>query len=164
MDTLYHRNAIVTGASRGIGVYIARALAREGMNIALVARSLPPIEQLANQLCNAGVRAIAIRADVAEAASRSMLLQRAAAELGPIDVLVNNAAVESNEAFAEFSPSVIEQTVHVDLIAPMLLTREILPAMLSRKQGHVINIASLAGKSPTAFNVPYSARRSSVAA
>jgi short-subunit dehydrogenase len=159
MQKLAGRNAIVTGASRGIGVYIARALAAQGVNLVLSARSLESIESLAAELVQTGIRAIAVRADVAIAAQREVLLQRAEAELGAIDVLVNNAGLEANAAFGDFSASDIEQMIQVDLIAPMLLTRLLLPSMLQRKTGHVINIASLAGKSATPFNVPYSAAK-----
>lgn len=156
MDQLRGRNAIVTGASRGIGVHIARALAAEGVNLALSARTLSAVEDLARELSESGVRCVAIRADVGSATERSVLLQRAAAELGEIDILVNNAGIEANQAFADFSPQDIEQMLQVDLVAPVLLTRELLPAMLQRKLGHIVNIASLAGKSATPFNVPYS--------
>ena len=159
MENLRGRVAIVTGASRGIGVYIARALAAEGMQLVLSARTLEPIEALAAELSANGARVIAIRADVSKAEDRSMLLQRTAAELGPIDVLVNNAALEANENFVAFSRALIEQMVQVDLIAPMLLTHELLPSLLERKTGHIINIASLAGKSATPYNVPYSAAK-----
>jgi short-subunit dehydrogenase len=105
------------------------------------------------------VRCVAIRADVAVASDRALLLQRAAAELGDIDILVNNAALETNKAFTDFSASDLEQMLHVDLVAPVLLTRELLPKMLERETGHIVNIASLAGKSATPFNVPYSAAK-----
>jgi short-subunit dehydrogenase len=159
MRKLAGLNAIVTGASRGIGVYIARALAAEGVNLVLSARSLEPIESLAAELAKTGIRAIAVRADVAVADQREALLQRAQAELGAIDVLVNNAGLETNAAFSDFSVGDIEQMIQVDLIAPMLLTRLLLPSMLERKTGQVINIASLAGKGATPYNVPYSAAK-----
>jgi short-subunit dehydrogenase len=156
MEELRGRNAILTGASRGLGVYIARALAAEGVNLALAARTVAPVEELAQELSATGVRAVAIRADVAVAADRTALLQRAAAELGDIDILVNNAALETNLAFADFSLSEIDEMLNVDLVAPVLLTRELLPQLLERKTGHIVNISSLAGKSATPFNVPYS--------
>jgi short-subunit dehydrogenase len=159
MDNLRGRNAIVTGASRGIGVYIAQALAAQGVNVALSARSIAPIEKLAAELSQTGVRAIAVPSDVARQSDRDTLLRRAAAELGPVDILVNNAALESNEAFVDFKPEDIEQMLNVDLVAPMLLTRQLLPSLLARKTGHIINIASLAGKSATPWNVPYSAAK-----
>jgi short-subunit dehydrogenase len=159
MDNLRGRNAIVTGASRGIGVYIARALAAQGVNVALSARSSAPIEKLAAELSQTGVRAIAVPTDVALQSDRDTLLRRAAAELGPVDILVNNAALEANEAFVDFKPEDIEQMLNVDLVAPMMLTRQLLPSLLARKTGHIINIASLAGKSATPWNVPYSAAK-----
>jgi short-subunit dehydrogenase len=159
MDNLRGRTAIVTGASRGIGVYIARALAAEGMQLVLSARTPEPIEALAAELRAGGARVIAIRSDVANAEERSLLLQRTAAELGPIDVLVNNAALEANESFVAFTRPRIEQMLQVDLVAPMLLTHELLPSLLARKTGHIVNIASLAGKSATPYNVPYSAAK-----
>jgi short-subunit dehydrogenase len=159
MDNLRGRVAIVTGASRGIGVYIARALAAEGMQLAISARTAEPIEALAAELSGAGARVIAIRADVGIPEERGMLLQRTAAELGPVDVLVNNAALEANESFVSFSGPTIEHMLQVDLVAPMLLTHELLPSMLARKTGHIVNIASLAGKSATPYNVPYSAAK-----
>ena len=159
MRSLAGKNAIVTGASRGLGVYIARALAAEGVNLVLVARSLEPIEQLAAELSQQGIRALAVRADVAVAADRQQLLQRAETELGAIDVLVNNAGLEANAAYASFSAEEIEHMLQVDLLAPMLLTRALLPAMLQRKAGHIVNIASLAGKCGIPYNVPYSAAK-----
>jgi short-subunit dehydrogenase len=159
MYELAGRNAIVTGASRGIGVYIARALAARGVHVALSARTPEPIEALAAELREAGVRAIAVAGDVALAADRASLLKRAETVLGPIDILINNAAVESNQAFVSFRPADIEQMVQVDLLAPMLLTRALLPSMVARGRGHVVNLASLAGKSATPYNVPYSAAK-----
>ena len=159
MENLRGRNAILTGASRGIGVYIARALAAEGVNLALSARSLEPVRALANELAASGIKCVAMRADVGNPTDREELLARSTAELGAIDILVNNAALETNLDYVGFSPAEIEQMVQVDLIAPMLLTRALLPSMLERKTGHVINIASLAGKSATPYNVPYSAAK-----
>jgi short-subunit dehydrogenase len=159
MDKLRGRNAILTGASRGIGVHIARALANEGVNLVLSARTLEPIQMLAGELSVHGIQCIAIAADVGNEADRERLLSRAHKELGPIDVLVNNAAIESNADYTGYSQHDIERMVQVDLIAPMLLTRALLPQMLERKTGHVINIASLAGKSASPYNVPYAAAK-----
>jgi short-subunit dehydrogenase len=158
------RNAVVTGASRGIGVYIARALAEAGVNLVLAARSTAPLEQLAKELTALGVQVRAIAVDIGDKSSLDGFVRRCEAELGPIDVLVNNAGIESNGAFVDFTPEEIERMVHVDLVAPMLLTRKFLPKMLERQRGHVVNIASLAGKSATPYNVPYSAAKSGLIA
>jgi short-subunit dehydrogenase len=157
-------NAVVTGASRGIGVYIARALAEAGVNLVLAARSAAPLEQLAKELSGQGVQVRAIPLDVGDNAGLESFAARCEAALGPIDALINNAGIEQNGAFVDFSPADIERMVHVDLVAPMLLTQKFLPKMLARQRGHVVNIASLAGKSPTPYNVPYSSAKAGLIA
>lgn len=159
MKDLSQRLAIITGASRGIGVHIAQALADAGMNLALVARSVEPIEALAAELQDKGIRAVAVPGDTSLAADRERIVDRARQHLGPIDVLVNNAAIESNGAFADFGPEEIERMVHVDLTSPMLLTQLVVGAMVERGTGHIVNVSSLAGKSATPYNVPYSAAK-----
>jgi short-subunit dehydrogenase len=152
-------NAVLTGASRGIGVYIARALAEAGVNLVLSARTTAPLEELAWELSGKGITVRAIPIDVGDNGSLEAFAARCEAELGPIDVLINNAGIEQNGAFVEFSPADIERMVHVDLVAPMLLTQKFLPKMLARRRGHVVNIASLAGKSATPYNVPYASAK-----
>jgi short-subunit dehydrogenase len=141
-------------------VYIARAFAARGADLALVARGADALNTLAAQLCSeTGVRALAFAADLNETERYPDLLARVERELGPIDILVNNAGLESNRAFAEFAPERIEQMVRVDLLAPMLLTRALLPRLLQRGGGHIVNIASLAGKGATAYDVTYSSAK-----
>jgi short-subunit dehydrogenase len=151
MDDLRGATAIVTGASRGIGVYIARALAAEGVNLALAARSLEELDQVRSKMEAIGVRAIAIQCDVADAEDRAELIRRTEAELGPIDILVNNAGIERVARFDQALESDIVDTLTINLEAPMLLTRAVVPGMLARNRGHVVNIASGAGK----VGVPY---------
>ena len=159
MDNLRGANAIVTGASRGIGVYIARALAAEGVNLALAARSVEELETVRAEMEALGVRAIAIRCDVAKAADRAELVRRTEAELGSIDILVNNAGIERVARFDEALESDILDTLTVNLEAPMLLTRAVVPGMLARKRGHVVNIASGAGKVGVAYGTSYCASK-----
>jgi short-subunit dehydrogenase len=159
MDNLRGGTAIVTGASRGIGVYIARALAAEGMNIALAARSAAELDLVRAEIEALGVRAIAVPCDVAKADDRVELVRRTEAELGPIDVLVNNAGIERVARFHEAMESDIVDTLAVNLEAPMLLTRAVVPGMLARKRGHVVNIASGAGKVGVAYATSYCASK-----
>jgi short-subunit dehydrogenase len=151
MEKLRGANAVVTGASRGIGVYIARALANEGVNLALAARSVEELEQVRAEMEGLGVRAIAIQCDVAQAPDRAELIRRTEAEFGTIDILVNNAGIERVARFDQALESDIVESLTINLEAPMLLTRAILPGMLARNRGHVVNIASGAGK----VGVPY---------
>jgi short-subunit dehydrogenase len=148
------RIVLVTGASRGIGVTIARELARRGGRLAVTARSEGPLKEVAD-----GIGALAVPADVSSAEDRERLLKTVESELGPLDVLVNNAGIESIRAFAEMPEQDIRDIVEVNLVSPMLLTRAVLPGMLERGRGHVVNIASVAGKTMTPFNSVYSATK-----
>ncbi len=146
MQDLRGTNAVVTGASRGIGVFIARALADKGVNLSLAARSGDELEQVRNEIEAMGVTAIATVCDVANADDRARLLARTEAELGPLDILVNNAAIDIVRRFHEAPDSDFVDTLRINLEAPILLTRAVVPGMLERDRGHVVNISSGAGK------------------
>ncbi len=100
-----------------------------------------------------GVKAAAIECDVADPAARAVLVERAQSEIGPIDIVVNNAGVETASQFHTTAEHDLEHLLDVNLIAPMMLTRAVLPGMIDRGRGHVVNIASGAGK----VGVPYEA-------
>ena len=153
VSVLSGSTALLTGGSHGIGPVIARALAAEGVNLALAARSAEPLEAVAREVRAAGAACVAIPADITRANDRARLVASAADAHGPIDILVNNAGVETGGRFVRRSPAEIEQLVSTNVLGPMLLTREVLPGMLERRRGHVINIASLAGK----IGYPYAA-------
>ena len=156
MQQLAGKVALVTGASRGIGPVIARALALSGMDVALAARSADELERTARSVRRTGMRALAITADVANVLGRDELIQRTEADMGPIAVLVNNAGIENTIAYEDQDPSEIARIIEVNLVAPMLLARAVLPRMLQRGEGHIVNIASLAGKLGLAYDVAYS--------
>jgi short-subunit dehydrogenase len=158
------RVALVTGASRGLGVAIARALAAEGMHLALTARNAAELHAVAEGLRAAGARVAAIPADVASAADRRALVDAAARELGAIDVLVNNAGVMGVGHYDELPPEEIERTIEVNLLAPMLLTQLVLPPMLARGSGHVVSITSLSAKSFPPYIAPYTASKAGLLA
>jgi short-subunit dehydrogenase len=151
------KNAIVTGCSRGLGPIIADTLAREGVDLAVVARSRGPLEEEAKKLASQGVKALAIAADLSDPNGRAELLRRAEAELGPIDILVNNAAIDETARFDRQSPETVIQMMEANLIAPMMLSRALLPGMLERGSGHIVNIASMGGKKGLPYNATYSA-------
>lgn len=146
MKDLRGTNALVTGASRGIGVYIARALADEGVNLSLTARSTDELERVRAEIEAMGVTAIATVGDVSVAEDRARLLERTEAELGPLDILVNNAGIDIVRHFHEAPDSDFVDTLRINLEAPILLTRAVVPGMLERNRGHVVNISSGAGK------------------
>ena len=164
MKDLRGRTAIVTGASRGIGQIVAKALAQQGMNLALAARSPEPLEQLATELRQMGVRALVIPTDVTDEAQLKSLVEKTLLEFGSIDLLVNNAGIEAFRPFHLIEPSDIVQTIHVNLIATLLLTRFVLPHMLKARRGHIVNMASVAGKYGPAFGAAYGASKSGMIA
>jgi short-subunit dehydrogenase len=155
MRDLRGATAIVTGASRGIGVYIARELAKEGVNLSLAARSEVELETVRTEIAALGVKVIATRCDVTETDDRARLIERTETELGPVDLLINNAGIETAAHFDTAPPDELVQTLEVNLVAAMLLTRTVLPGMLQRQRGHVVNIASGAGKVGVPFAVAY---------
>ena len=152
-------NAIITGGSRGIGPYIARALAREGANIALAARDAERLETVRNEIEGLGVKALSIPTDVNLADDRRKLIEQASSGLGEIDLLVNNAGIEPTSAFIDIDESRIVDTINTNLTACLLLMRAVLPGMVDRGKGQVVNIASMAGKIPIPYDSVYSATK-----
>ena len=146
MKELRGRNALVTGAGGGLGAYIARALAAEGANLALTDLPEAPVDRLSAELRTRGARVEHAPADLTDRDERRRLAAWAEDALGPIDVLVNNAGVEFGGPFLETETEALELTVAVNLLAVMDLTRLVVPGMLERRRGHVVNVASLAGK------------------
>lgn len=148
---------VVTGASRGIGEQLTRALAAKGARVALVARSSEAIAKLA-----ADVGGEPYTSDLADTASIAPLVDAIHAD-GPIDALVNNAGVDLTGRFTTTDPAAIEQLVTVNLVAPMLLTRAVLPAMLERRRGTILNVGSMAGVSPLPGLVAYNTSKAGLA-
>jgi short-subunit dehydrogenase len=150
---LQNKRVVVTGASRGIGAEIARALAAKGAHVAVVARSAEPLEKLAHEI---GGRAYP--ADLMDRASRDGVIPRIEAD-GPIDVLVNNAGLLDTVAFVAMDRASIDALIDVNLHAPLQLTRATLPAMLARGSGYIVDISSMAGASCTPGVAAYSATK-----
>jgi short-subunit dehydrogenase len=154
--------ALVTGGSGGIGPHIARELARAGANVAVSGRRADALEAVVAELRQTGVRAEAVPADLAGAGTADSLIARAESALGPLDVLVNNAGVEFAAAFAAQPPDELRATIEINLLAPLLLTRSVLPGMLARGRGHVVFISSVAGKVPTPYETAYAASKAGI--
>jgi len=131
--------ALVTGASRGIGEAIARSLAERGAHVALVARSEAPLKELAGELGG-----LAYPTDLADPDQVTELLGRVEGD-GPVDVLVNNAGVDEAGWFPSIDPARLTALLQVNLAAPVTLCRAVLPGMLERGRGHIVNVSSLGG-------------------
>ena len=151
--------AILTGASRGIGTYLAEALARRGVDIALAARSAEDLEENANIVRRVGARAITVPTDVTKQADLEELVRRAESELGPVDLLINNAGIERYAYFETSDIESIEAIMRTNVLGPQILSRLVTPGMVARRRGHVVNISSVAGKTAVPFNVIYSSSK-----
>ncbi len=153
------RNAILTGASHGIGPYIARTLAAQGTNLLVVARSEPELARLGRELRTRETKVAVAAIDLAGRQAAEQVAEAAAAELGTVDVLVNNAAVELQRRFHTLDTDEIEHVIRVDLTTPIVLTRLLLPAMLERGYGRIINISSIAGRVGFPYTEAYAASK-----
>lgn len=156
MKKLRSHNAILTGASRGLGVHIARALARKGVNLALSARSATALEEVCEETVSLGVKAVTIPTDLTDINQVTALAEKTEQELGHVDFLVNNAGVEFTAPYEEYPLEEITAAVRVNLLAAMILSRTVLPGMLKRGFGHIVNMSSLAGKVGIPCETPYS--------
>jgi short-subunit dehydrogenase len=155
---------LLTGASGGLGTYMARAFAKRKVKLALVAHPGIDLEGLRKSVADSGAEAIAITSDLREPDRRREMLATVRSRLGPIDILVNNAGVEFNSMYHELSERQIGEVLSVNLEAPMILSRLVLPDMVERRHGHIVNISSLAGKSGPAFQEPYAASKAGLVA
>lgn len=147
------KRVVVTGASRGIGEELARQFAAKGATVAVVARSVEPLEKLA-----ADIGGKAYPADLMNRKQRDGLIPKIEAD-GAIDVLVNNAGLLDTVSFASIDPADIDGILDVNLHAPIQLARAVLPAMLARRSGKIVDISSMAGASCTPGVVTYSATK-----
>jgi short-subunit dehydrogenase len=153
------RRVLVTGASRGLGAALARGLAARGHPLLLVARDEAQLAQRAAE-CNAtGARATSCAADLADPDACERVAQAAQQALGGIDVLINNAGIGPYRPFTDNTAADIVRIVALNLTAPMLLARALLPGMLARGHGHVIDIASDLARRPLANMAPYVASK-----
>ncbi|HVP31354.1 MAG TPA: SDR family oxidoreductase [Myxococcota bacterium] len=156
------RRALVTGASVGIGEAFAERLARDQYDLVLVARSRDRLEAIAKRLGESrGVSVEVLVADLARPHDLALVEQRLREE-PTFDLLVNNAGLGTYGSFAELDVEREEDEVRLNVIAPLRLTRAVLPGMLERRQGAVINVSSLAGLAPTPYNATYGATKAFV--
>ena len=162
MTDLKNKNAQITGAGKGIGKAIALALAKEGVNIILVARTQEEIDSVAAKIRSLRVKALAITADVADINSVNSAVEKALAEFDTIDILINNAGIAAFGKFLELEPTDWERIIQVNLMGTYYVTRAVLPNMIERQTGDIINISSTAGLSGNALTSAYSASKFAV--
>ena len=159
MTTIAGKTVLLTGASRGIGVCIARELARQQATVIGVSRSQAGLERVSDQINASGGKFIAVPGDISKVEELSKLVTQIAALVSSIDILINNAGIEIYKAFPDYSLSELQSVLSVNLLAAMELTRLVLPTMLHQGSGHIVNIASLAGKKGHPYDSAYSASK-----
>lgn len=154
------RVALVTGASRGIGAAIARALAGSGAAVAINYRSKSTEARSVVECINrGGGQAIAIQADVSDGSAVSRMMESVAQQLGPIDVLVNNAGIALIRGIDDLTEADFDATIAVNLKSAFLCTQAVLPHMRARGWGRIVNISSGAARGAGAVGVHYNASK-----
>ncbi len=163
MTQIAGKHVLVTGGSRGLGPVLAEALARRGAHIALAARSEEGLRRVADSLRAFDVKVMTAAVDLAQPAEREKLISTVLDHFGTIDILINNAGLETEGAFMNLPWAAIRETIEVNLVAPLSLTHLVLPHMLGRKAGHIVNIASIAAKCGGPYAATYSATKAGLA-
>jgi short-subunit dehydrogenase len=149
---------VITGASRGLGVAIARSLAKPDTTLVLAARDEAGLNETANVVRSVGVRVKIVPVDLSKSSDQEALIAAAENE-GPIDIFINNVAVEYPLPVTEQSAADVQRQIELNLLTPILLTRRVLPGMIARKRGTVCMMSSMAGKSPTPYDAIYAATK-----
>ncbi len=162
MTSLKNKNALITGAGKGIGKAIAIALAKEGVNVILVSRTQADVDQLADETNDLGVKSLALSADVSDINSINKAVEKALAEFKHIDILINSAGIASFGKFLELEPAAFEKIIQVNLMGTYYATRAVIPNMIERQTGDIINISSTAGLNGNALTSAYSASKFAV--
>jgi short-subunit dehydrogenase len=156
--------SVVTGASAGIGHATAQALARAGSDVVVAARRLDRLEEVAHDIERRGRRALPVQCDVTSRKSLAGLFSAVTREFGGVDVLVNNAGIPGGGTFAEMKIEHIDRIIRTNLLSVMWATKLFLEKMIQQGHGHVVNVASLAGRFATPGSTVYSAAKHGVVA
>jgi uncharacterized protein len=151
------KRVLITGASRGIGESLAHAFAGAGATVALVARTEAALQALAAELGGT-----AHAADLSDTTQVATLIDRVEDEAGPIDVLVNNAGVETPASFIDAPDDELRRVTQVNYLAPAELCRQAIPRMLRRGGGHIVNVSSMAGCAASPGIATYSASKAAL--
>ncbi|MGE0398873.1 MAG: SDR family NAD(P)-dependent oxidoreductase [Kofleriaceae bacterium] len=157
-------HVVITGASSGIGAALARELGRAGHGLTLVARRRALLDALAKEPAIANVaRVRVVELDLSQPDRATSWIADAEAELGPIDVLVNNAGMENTGPSAEADPDELRKLLDLNLVTPLLMTRAVLPSMIARKSGAVVNVSSVAALVAPPMQAYYGASKAGLA-
>ncbi len=159
MKDLKGKNALLTGGSKGLGIYIARILAKQGVNLYLTARSEKGLNAVAHEVIKDNIHVSVYPGDITDQSFRQSLVENVKKDSGRIDILVNNAGMEWVSAYTALSTEYIEKMIQTNLISAMLLARLVLPDLLARGSGHIVNMSSLGGKRGNPYGGTYCATK-----
>lgn len=159
MQNLTGKTALITGAGRGIGRATALAFAKEGINIGLLGRTSANLENVAKELGEYGVNVALATADVSNIDEVNVAVNQIKSELGQIDILINNAGVGKFGKFLELTPEEFKNMIDINLMGVYYVTRAVLPEMIERESGDIINISSTAGQKGAPVTSAYSASK-----
>ncbi len=164
MENIAGKNALITGAGKGIGKAVAIALANEGVNIGLLGRTQSDLDKLASELTTLGVQVSIATADVSDVNAVNKAVEKVQSELGSIDILINNAGIGRFGKFLELPVEAWEEVIKINLLGPYYVTRAVIPQMIEKQSGDVVNISSTSAQSPAAVTSAYSASKAALVA
>lgn len=159
MTALKGKTVLLTGASRGIGAVMARSLCEAGAIVVGVARDRIKLDQTFEDIRAADFSCFSVAWDLSDSESLADLSQTVNQIAGPVDILINNAGIERYRAFQDYDIKDLQAVIGVNLLAAMELSRLLLPQMLQRGSGHIVNMASTAAKKGHPFDSAYSASK-----
>jgi 3-oxoacyl-[acyl-carrier protein] reductase len=163
MNDLKNRVALVTGGSRGIGAGIAVALATAGADVAVNYREQGAAAQsVCAEIASRGRKAIAVQADVSRAQEITRMVSELESSLGPVDILVNNAAIAKPRPFEEITETEWDEILRVNLKSVFLVTQAVIAGMRKRKWGRIINLSSVAAQTGGAVGAHYAASKAGI--
>lgn len=162
MQNISGKTALITGAGRGIGRATALALAAEGVNVGLVGRSIENLKKVQEELKNYDVKTAIAAANVSDMEAITSAVESIRGELGAIDILLNNAGISKFGSFMELTPEEWTNILNVNVNGVYYTTRAVLPEMVERKTGDIINISSTAGQKGGPVTSAYSASKAAV--
>jgi len=164
MENISGKSALITGAGKGIGRAIAIALAKEGVNVGLLARTQSDLENVAEELKGFDIKVAIATADVSDVDSVNIAVEKIKEELGFVDILINNAGIGKFAKFLELEVESWEEIIKINLLGPYYVTRAVVPQMIEKQTGDIINISSSSALNPAAVTSAYSASKAGLIA
>ncbi|MUG84895.1 3-ketoacyl-ACP reductase [Paenibacillus timonensis] len=161
-QSLQGKVAIITGAARGIGKATAVALAKEGANVGLIARTESTLKEVAAELQRLGVKVAYTAADIASKEQVEQAVETLKNELGPADILINNAGIATFGTVLEMDPAEWKGIIDTNVLGTYYVTRAVLPQLVEKNSGDIINISSTNGLNGAATSSAYSASKFAV--